>query len=76
MSAMEKFIISEDSKFGIVLQCHDIEMSDHFHDFLTDNFDGKISFKFDVDHVSFFFGKEVSISDIWSLCKKFENGNT
>ena len=72
MSDAEKFTVFDDAEFGIVLQCGDIEIADHFDDFLIDNLDQEIYFKFDAGRVSFFFGKELSVLDVKALFMKFE----
>ena len=71
MSNVEKFKVISDEKFGVILQCSDVELADQFDDFLIENFDHEVSFKFEEGCVSFFFGKELSVPYITDLYKKF-----
>lgn len=74
MTDAANFKVIEDVETGIVLRCYDTERADQFDDFLVENLDQEIYFKFDNECVSFFFGKLMSISEVTDLYKKFEKG--
>ena len=66
------FKIFDDPEVGIVLKCYDSEIADQFDDFLIDNLDLEVHFKFSDRSVSFFFGKEFSVLDVSAIYTKFE----
>lgn len=76
MSYSKMFKIIEDSEIGVVLNCFDAEISDQFDDFLIENLDQDVHFKFQDGCTQFLFGKAFSASDVLDLCYKFEKNAT
>jgi hypothetical protein len=76
MSNVVNFQVIGDAETGIVLQCNDVERADQFDDFLAENLDQEIFFKFCDTYVLFYFGKQISVFDITALYKKFEQITT
>ena len=59
---------------GTVLQCYDAEVADQFDDFLIENLDEEVHFKFNEDSVLFFFGNNNSIPTVQALYNQFQQG--
>jgi hypothetical protein len=72
MSDFERARVFDHGETGLVLQCYDTEIADQFDDFLIDNLDQEIPIRFEEGHVSFFFGREFSVTEITALFGKFE----
>lgn len=71
MNQSLKLEVIATSKYGIVVECNDIEVADQFDDFLTTNFRGEFTLKFEASKVSFFMGRGAPIEKIRQLCKIF-----
>ena len=63
--------IIEDPKYGVILNCRDLELADRFEDFLTEKCFALFQIKFESNEVSFFFSQASSISKVKELFDRF-----
>lgn len=71
MNHQETMRILNHPEYGIVLECADAELADHFDDFLVANFSEQVPQKFETEKVSFFFGKTIPASVVEFFYKQF-----
>lgn len=70
----EKLLIKiiESEQHGIVVECQGLETSDRFEDFMTEVTDLDFQVKFGIDSVTFYMGRNISISKMQKLVEEFE----
>jgi len=63
--------ITETAEFGTVLKCHDLEVSDEFEDFLTEQCFVPFKVALQAEETSFFFGQASTPEKIHEVYERF-----
>lgn len=68
----ERFSISENNKYGVILEVSTDEFADEFTDFITESFYVFFDVKFEANCVYYYFGQVSCVEKVLQLVEKFK----